>query len=218
MVICTAARWFRFHRLETGVREPQVQDLAQAHLSRWWSIRYSCDSSMWPWVSSLRARVEARSWPNCCSTTTPGVRGQAGLGQALDHGTEQERRDLRVEDRGLRLPDRGRQPLEGGRVGEVAREVRQPPGEAVEDRLVHGLTGGLDRLAGMLAEVVDRPVVDRHPDDGTARQAAALQPVQGAERHHLREIPADTESNEHIRGLGGGHRRDSLVEVHAVAR
>jgi hypothetical protein len=45
--------------------------------------------------------------------------------------------------------------------------------------------GGLDRLAGVLAQVLGGPVVDRDAHDRAAEQAAALQPVERAEGHHL---------------------------------
>jgi hypothetical protein len=131
----------------------------------------------------------------------PGPAGQARVGQALDHGAEQERWDLQVEDRGRRLPDGGADALVGGRVTEVAGQVRQPPGEALEHRLLQRLAGRLDRLTGVLAQVLGGPVVDRDANDRAGEQTAALQPVEGAEGHHLGQVAADPEDHQHVRGL-----------------
>ena len=125
---------------------------------------------------------------------------ESGGGEPMDHGAEQERRDLQVEDRALGIRDRRRHALERGGVGEIAGHVGEPLGEALEDLLVHVSTG-LDRLPRALAQVVDRPVVDRHADDRAVQQAAALQLVQRPEGHHLREVAGDAEHDEHVGGL-----------------
>jgi hypothetical protein len=128
----------------------------------------------------------------------PGAPGQAGFGQALDHGPEQEGRNLQVEGRCASLAQGGADTLEGGGVTEVAAEVGEAPGEALEDLVVHRLAGGLDRLAGMLAQLLGGPVVDRDAYHRAGEQAAALQPVQGAEGHHLGEVAADPEHDQHV--------------------
>ena len=75
-------------------------------------------------------------------------------------------------------------------------EIGQAPGEAPEHRLVHRLAGGLDRLAGVLAQLLVGPVVDHHHRAG--EQAAALQPVQRTEGHHLGQVAADPEHDQHV--------------------
>src|SRR5262249_59452937 len=88
-----------------------------------------------------------------------------------------ERRDLEVEGRLLRARDRVGDAAVRGRVGEVARHVREPGGEALEDLLVERLAGAHDRFARPLDELVDRPVVDRDAHDRAVEEAAGLEPV-----------------------------------------
>ena len=54
--------------------------------------------------SSASARAEALVVPERLLHHDPPRRRQAGLGQALDHRAEQERRDLQVEHRDCRRP------------------------------------------------------------------------------------------------------------------
>ncbi len=100
------------------------------------------------------------------------VLGQAGLAEAVDHGGEQRGRDLEVEDRPLRVADRLADPLEGGGVGVVALDVGEAVGEAGEDVLVGVGDGGGDRFAGVLAQLLVVPVVDRDADDRAVELAA----------------------------------------------
>ena len=64
---------------------------------------------------------------------------QALFREPLHDPAEEERRDLEVEDRGLRTVDRLCDALVGGVVSEVAGDVREPVGEAIEDLLVDRL-------------------------------------------------------------------------------
>ncbi len=157
--------------------------------------------------SSASARADARSWPNGFSTTTRAGLRQAGLGEPLDDRAEEERRDLEVEDRRLAPADRLADALVRRRVGEVARHVREPRGEAVEDLLVERLAGAHDRLARALDELVDRPVVDRDADDRAVEQPALLEPVERPEGHHLRQVAGDPEDDEDV-----GRRRLLAVQ------
>ena len=59
-----------------------------------------------------------------------GVLGQVRVVQALDHGAEQERRDLEIEDGLLRAPERRRDALVGCGVAKVALHVGEPSGES----------------------------------------------------------------------------------------
>ncbi len=122
--------------------------------------------------------------------------------QLLDHRPEQERGDLQVEDRAARVADRGRQALVGGGVGEIAAHVGEPCREPLEDLVVERLAGPDDAFAGVLAQVLERPVVARDPDDRAVQEAALLQAVERAEGHHLREVAGDPEDHEHV-GRGG---------------
>ena len=93
--------------------------------------------------------------------------GQAGVRQVLHDRPEQERRDLEVEDRGLRLSDRLRDAVVGRRVREVPVDVREPACEAIEHLRIDLLACAFDALAGMDAELVDRPVVHGDAHDRT---------------------------------------------------
>ena len=64
----------------------------------------------------------------------------------------------------------------------------------------------------MVAEVVIRPVVDRHADDGAAQQTAPLQPVERVEGHHLGEVAGDPEDHEHVGRLRGRRRHAELPQ------
>ena len=89
----------------------------------------------------------------------------------------------------------------GSGVAEIALHVGEPLREAIEHFLVQHLTGTLDAIPRMLLQLVDRPVVDGHPDDRAVQQVAHLQPVERPERHHLRQIAGDPEHDEHVRRL-----------------
>jgi len=132
----------------------------------------------------------------------PGVLRQSGVGQSFDHGPEQERRDLEVEDRVLGPVERLGDRLVGGRVPEVAGHVLEAVGQALEHLLVELLPRADDRLARALLELVDSPVVDGDAEDRAVEQAALLEPVQGPEGHHLGEIAGDPEGDEDVRRLG----------------
>ncbi len=131
------------------------------------------------------------------------VAHEIGAGELRDHRAEQRRRDLEVVDRRAggadRLADLGVDPV----VAEVAADVRQALGEAIEDLVVDRLLVGLDRLARPLAQVVDGPVAGRDPDDRAIQQLALLEPVQRVERHHLGEVAGDAEDDEYVGGRRG---------------
>ena len=186
--------------LQDRVREPEVQDLLQAHLPE-----VVVDPEELRLVDVLVELVGELPGgllvvPERLLDHDRGLRGQAGLGQPLDDASEQERRDLEVEHRCLRTRDRGAHPLVGRGIGEVAADVRQPFGEAVEDDLVELLAGLLDRGPGPFDELVEGPVVRRHPDHGAGQEPALLQAVEGAEGHHPRQVARDAEHHEHVRG------------------
>jgi hypothetical protein len=127
-----------------------------------------------------------------------GALGQARLGEPLDDPPEQEGRDLEVEDGQLGAVDRSADALVGRGVPEVAGDVLKTVGKALEDRLVELLAGADDRLAGALDELLQRPVVGCDADDRAIQEPALLEPVERVERHYLREIPRDSEGDEHI--------------------
>ena len=188
-------------RLEHRVREPQVEDLREAHLAE-----------------EVVDPVELRFVDVAVDLVGEGLRrleivaerlfdddarvlGQAGLGQPLDHRSEEEGRDLQVEDRIARIVDGACDALERAGVSEVARHVRQSRGEALEHLVVHGLAARLDRLPRPLPQVLRRPVVDRHAHDRAAQEASRLEPVERVEGHHLRQVARDAEDDQHVGGL-----------------
>jgi hypothetical protein len=140
-----------------------------------------------------------------------GVLDEAGSGQPLHHGAEQERRDLEVVDRAPLPVEHPGETLERLGIGEVPGDVGHPRREALEDLLVDRLPGALDRTARVCAQVLDGPVVDSDADDRTGQQAAPLQAVQRPERHDLREITCDAEAHE---GVGAAGR----IALHRASR
>jgi hypothetical protein len=152
----------------------------------------------------------------------PRVPREAGVGEALHDAAEEERRDLEVEDRCARPAERRGDALIRRRIGEVARHVRQPGGEALEDPLVQRLAAGRDRDPRVVAQIVGAPVVDGDADDRAVEQAAPFEPVQRSECHHLREIARDPEGDERVGGpsrrlFSGAPRLRSECGGHALA-
>ena len=189
------------HGLEHGVRKPQVEQLLDPHLAE--EVVDAVELRLVDvGVQLLRQRVGGgQVVAERLLDHDTGICGQAGLGQPFHHRAEEERRDLEVEDRQLGRPDGRADALVRGGVAEVALDVREPVGEAPEHLLVDGLAGAGDGLAGVVAQVVDRPVVDRHAHDRAVEQAARLEPVERMKRHHLGQIAGDPEDHEHVGGL-----------------
>ena len=186
-------------RLERRVREPQVEDLRQAHLAEEVVDPVQLglvDVRMDLLVELARGREVV---PERLLDDDARVLGQPGAGEARDDGAEQERRDLEVEDRLPDGADRGGEPLERVGIAEIALDVAQSRREALEGRVVDRPAGG-DRGVGVLAQVVEAPVVDRYADDRAVEHAAPLQPVERPERHHLRKVAGDAERDEHVGG------------------
>ena len=128
-----------------------------------------------------------------------GVPGEARVREPADDRREERGRDLEVEDRQLLALDLGGDlPVDGG-VLEISVDVREPLREAVEHLLVERLAGRDDRVPRALDQLLERPVVERDADDGAVEEAARLEPVQRAERHHAREVPRDPEDHEDVR-------------------
>ena len=85
-------------------------------------------------------------------------------------------------------------------VGEVALDVGEALREPVEHLRVGLLAGGgLDRLPGVLAEVLVRPVVEGDADYRAVQQAPGLEPVERVEGHHLGQVARDSEDDEGVR-------------------
>jgi hypothetical protein len=130
----------------------------------------------------------------------PSAGGEVGVGKSLYHQAEQRRRDLEVEDGTV-------PPL--GRLGDsvirlwipkIAGDHCEALCEAAEYLFVDRLAGVLDGAARVIAEGRRGPVVEGHADDRAVEQLAALQTVQGAKGHLLRQISGDTKDHQNVRG------------------
>ena len=190
-------------RLEDRVREPQIEDLLDPHLAE-----VVVDPTQLRLVDVLvQVGGQRPSRGEVVSERLldhhPGRLRQARLREALDHGGEQEGRDLQVVNRVLEAPHGIGDPLIGRVVGEVAGHVRQPGRESREDLLVQLAGLGEDGLPGPLDELLGAPVVDRDADHRAGQQPAHLEPVERIEGHHLGEIAGDPEDHQCI-GLGLG--------------
>ena len=137
---------------------------------------------------------------------------EACFRQALDDAAEEERRDLEVEDRCVGALDRLADAFVGRVVAEVALDIGHAADEPIEHRRVDLLAGcGLDRRLCPVAQLIHGPVVEGDADDRAVEQPAGLEPVEGIEGHHLREVAGDPEDHEHVgdscRGIRArGHR------------
>ena len=187
-------------RLEERVCEAEIQDLLGSHLPEVVvdPVELRLVDVLMELVSECARRLEVV--PERLLHDDPRSRRQPGVCQPLDDPAEQKGRDLEVEDRGLGALDRLADPGVGRGVSEVPLDIGEPRGETLEHRRVELFPGADDRLARPLDELLDRPVVDRDPDDRALDQAALFQPVQRAERHHLRQVAGDSEDDEHVRG------------------
>ena len=196
-------------RLEHGVREAEQEDLVEPHLPEVVvdPVQLRLVDGLVQLVGELAGRRKVVA-EGLLDDDTPIFRS-ARAGEAGDDPAEQERRDLEVEDRARRLAD-GRFDAPVRRlVPEVALDVREALREPLEHRLVERLPGADDRVPRALDQLVDGPVVDGDADDRAVEEAAALEPVQRTEGHHLREVAGDAEDDEHIRPAGSvGHGGD----------
>jgi hypothetical protein len=103
-----------------------------------------------------------------------GVFGQPRVGQSLDHRREQERWNLQVEDRSLRGADRLGHLLVRAGISKVTLHVGKPSRQPGEDLVVDRFPGAFDALTRVLTEVINRPIVHRHAQDGAVQQPAFL--------------------------------------------
>ena len=156
---------------------------------------------MYWWSRSASARADSRSWPNGFSTTTRAFFVSPAPCETFDDAAEQERWDLEVEDGRLRRLDRLADARVGGLIAEVAGNVREAVGEALEDGFVERLARADDRVARPFDQLLLAPVVDCDADDRAVDQPASLEPVQRPERHHLRQVAGDPEDHQHVRCL-----------------
>ena len=102
---------------------------------------------------------------------------QVSVREAAHDGGEQRGRGLEVEDRELRVLDLPGDALVGGGVVEVAGDVGELLGEALEHSLVELLARAENRLAGTLDQLLLAPVGGGHADHLGQEHLALLEPV-----------------------------------------
>ena len=188
-------------RLEHRVREPEVENLLEAHLPE--EVVDPVDLGLVDVLVKLggeRAGGIPVVAKRLLDDDPPGF-CQPGLGEPFDNGAEEEGGNLEVEDRRLSAVDCGRHLLIRRGVGEVPALIREPRREAVKNRLVDLFTRSLDRVTRPFLQVVVGPVVDRDSEDRAVEEPARLEPVERVERHHLRQIAGDPEDDEDVGDL-----------------
>jgi len=187
------------HRLEHRVGEPEVEDPLEAHLPEEVvdAVELRLVDVLVQLVGELSRRLQVVP-ERLLDHDAPRL-GQPGLREPLDHASEQEGRDLEVEDGAFGALDRLAHSIVRCGVPEVPGDVGEPRGEPVEHLGVDLLAASLDRLAGAVDQLLDRPVVDRDADDRTVEQPALLQPVERVEGHDLRQVAGDPEDHEDVR-------------------
>jgi hypothetical protein len=188
-------------RLEHRVREPQEDDLLEAHLPE--VVVDPVELRLLDVLMELSGQLVRRGQvvaEGLLDHDAPALR-ESRVVQALDDPAEEERRDLEVEDGSLRAVDRLRDALVGRLLAEVAGHVGKAVREAVENLFIQRLARALDRLARAVLQLIDGPVVDGHADDRAVEQAPLLEPVERVEGHHLRQVARDPEDDEDVRRL-----------------
>ena len=65
------------------------------------------------------------------------------------------------------------------------------------------LAGADDALARVLAQLFNRPIVDRDAEDRTLQQAPLLEAVERAKRHDLGQVARDAKDDENVGGCAG---------------
>ena len=152
------------------------------------------------WCSSAAsARADSRSCPNGFSTTTRASCVSPASDEALHDASEEERRDLEVEDRASSCR---RSPRRRARTWRRRRSRRRRTRGAPRSGRTRPRRSSRrcprSTRARARRRSVDGPVVDRHADDRAVEQPARLEPVQRPEGHHLRQVARDPEHDEHV--------------------
>ena len=185
-------------RLEHRVREAEVEDLVESHLPQ--VVVDPVELGLVDvQVEILRESAGGlQIVAEGLLDDHPGSLRQPCLGEPLDHGREEEGRDLEVEDRSGRACYRLCHSAVRRWVSEVALNVGESGREPLEDVLVEALSGSDDRFARACDQLLDRPVVDRDSDDRAIQQTALLEAIERAERHHPGEVAGDPERHEDV--------------------
>ena len=186
------------HGLEQRVREAQVDDLLGAHLPE--VVVDAQELALVDVLVQLLARGLEPS-PGRGRTASPRPRERSSSGPPRQ-GPERPCRTGTAGSRGRRPAysrPRSPRPPERTWPGPRSRRRRTRTGrKSLEDVFVELLARTDDRLARALDELLHGPVVDGDADDRAVEQPPQLEPIQRAERHHLREIAGDPEDDEDI--------------------
>ena len=146
-----------------------------------------------------------------------GVLRQPCAAEALNHSGEERRRDLEIEDRVLGARERVLQLAVAVEVVVVALHVAEQVGELLEDVLVDlpafDLEPSLDRLAGVLVEILVAPVGAAHADHGHGERAVLRQVVERLQGHLPRQVAGDPEDHQGV--AGRAQVRTLIGDTHA---
>ena len=161
-------------RLEHRVREPEVEDLLEAHLPevvvdpvelRLVDVLVQLVGEL-AWPRRGRGRTASRRPPARCSVSPASA-------QPLDDPAEEERRDLEVEDGLLRRRRSPRPPARRWRRRR-SRPRRRRTGRRSRSKTSASSCSPVPTIESRARslQLVDRPVVDGHADDRAVEQAA----------------------------------------------
>jgi hypothetical protein len=185
------------HRFQNAVREAQIEDVLDRHLPE-----EVVDPVELRLVDQrVEARVELAGGLEVMAERL--LDDDASLrsvcvGKATDDCGKQGRWNLEIEHGEFGTLDLLCHTLIGRGVGEVTVDVRELVGEALESRLVERLTRRDNRVASVLDEVLERPVVERDADDSAEEGSTLLQSIERAEGHDPREVAGDPEDDEDV--------------------
>src|SRR5207302_9737918 len=87
----------------------------------------------------------------------------------------------------------------------------------IEHDMIERLAGCHDGFAGERAELLDRPGIRRHPNDGAVQQATLLEAVEGVEGHDPGQVAGNAEDDQHI-SLGRRGASSAAVKCRGCSR
>ena len=190
-------------RLEQGVREAQVGDVLDRLLAE--EVVDPVDLLLRQDLVDLVVELDGRVQvvPEGLLDHDPGVLRQPRAAEPLDHSGEERGGDLQIEDGVPGVGERLLQLPVGLEVVVVPLHVAERVGESLEDVLVERphlrcLEPGLDRLAGVLAEIVVTPLAAADADHGHLERPVLAQVIERLQGHLLREIARDPEDHQGV--------------------
>ena len=156
-------------------------------------------------IIQLDRRVQARA--EGLLDGDPTVAREVGSAELLNHGAEERRRDLEIEERAADALHVGRQPGVEARIREVAAEIghalRQTGQNSLVDDLPRGRHHRMDRIARHGPKVLITHVIAGDADHGHREEPPLLQVIERRKRHLVGEVAGDPEDHQRVRGLLG---------------